>query len=848
MNGLETRADGVPQGPVIGIKEEFEVEETAVSADAFSAKVEIEDIEVDAAAAAAAAEVEVEVEDIEVDDNCAKVENEEVQVAASADVAADGYQLLRIGGVASSILQTSSSAGLPVLLLIQNSSPANIKVVPQQTATVDVDVISQLRGFSKLDSQGKKDVMKHERPTPELKELQQRTGQKITRSFQSEWYNRKDWLCGCASRNRLFCYPCLLFGTYENVWTNKGFNDLRNLPRALQKHECSSAHIQSQIALKTFGTSPIDVALSEQHRLNVSKHNAKVKENREILKHLIHATCFLAKQGLAFRGNDESASSSNRGNYVELLNAFAELDERLERHLETATVFSGLSGTIQNDLIEAVGDVIRADIKKEIDDAPFVALEVDETTDVTNRTQISTILRYVATSEAGCEVKEAFLGFDDVSEDRRAPAIAQYVLGVLEKYNCVDKLVAQTYDGAAVMSSELNGVQAKIKERVPEAMLTHCYAHKFSLVLQHAAKCIAECRNFFKTVEGIGRFFSKSTKASRLLDEVVKQRLPTAAPTRWSSDSRHLQTISMFQSDLLTVFRTISDDPDGWDNDAAIMASGYEQWLSKPSTCFLMMLYDFIFNATDALFRVLRKKAMDFELCCKRINDTIEAVELKRLEFYSFYEQVEQKCSSLGLTDSMQSQKPARDERKRLFLNILDNVTSQLKARFDHFGDLAFLALIDCSKLKEMARHCDETKLQSLSNYAKFFDFVRLKADLIGLYCSQAVRKECKSPVQLLSFLAKNKLTETVPEATKLLQLALTIPAVTVLVDRSSSALKRLKTYGRNRTCQGHLSSLATIAIEKERLLKLRQDKEDFYNKVTEVFVQKGRRMDFIYK
>ena len=46
-------------------------------------------------------------------------------------------------------------------------------------------------------------------------------------------------------------------------------------------------------------------------------------------------------------------------------------------------------------------------------------------------------------------MKEAFLGFDDVSEDRRAPGIAEYVLGVLEKYDGADKLVAQTYDGAA---------------------------------------------------------------------------------------------------------------------------------------------------------------------------------------------------------------------------------------------------------------------------------------------------------------------------------------------------------------------------------------------------------------
>lgn len=104
-------------------------------------------------------------------------------------------------------------------------------------------------------------------------------------------------------------------------------------------------------------------------------------------------------------------------------------------------------------------------IKNYINAAPFVAVEVDETSDVTIKAQISVILRYVAESEVACEVREAFLGFDDVSDDRGAPTIAEYVLGVLEKYKCVEKLVAQTYDGASVMSSDLNGVQARIKER-----------------------------------------------------------------------------------------------------------------------------------------------------------------------------------------------------------------------------------------------------------------------------------------------------------------------------------------------------------------------------------------------
>ena len=130
------------------------------------------------------------------------------------------------------------------------------------------------------------------------------------------------------------------------------------------------------------------LTLNEQWRLNISVHNAKVRENRKILKDLINVNFFPAKQQLTVCSIDESSISSNRGNYVELLRTLATKDERLARHLETSTVFSGFSNIIQNDLIAAIGDVVRYDIK-EISAAPFVAAEVDESTDVTKLRSLS---------------------------------------------------------------------------------------------------------------------------------------------------------------------------------------------------------------------------------------------------------------------------------------------------------------------------------------------------------------------------------------------------------------------------------------------------------------------------
>jgi len=56
-------------------------------------------------------------------------------------------------------------------------------------------------------------------------------------------------------------------------------------------------------------------------------------------------------------------------------------------------VFSGFSNIIQNDLNEAISDVIRYDMNiKEASAARFVSAEVGESTDVTNKAQSSVVM------------------------------------------------------------------------------------------------------------------------------------------------------------------------------------------------------------------------------------------------------------------------------------------------------------------------------------------------------------------------------------------------------------------------------------------------------------------------
>lgn len=46
------------------------------------------------------------------------------------------------------------------------------------------------------------------------------------------------------------------------------------------------------------------------------------------------------------------------------------------------------------------------------------------------------------------------------------------------------------------MASGLNGVQACVKDKVPQALFVYCYAHTLNLVMSQGASKIKECKIF----------------------------------------------------------------------------------------------------------------------------------------------------------------------------------------------------------------------------------------------------------------------------------------------------------------------------------------------------------------
>lgn len=371
--------------------------------------------------------------------------------------------------------------------------------------------------FTKFSFNDKLNVVKKGRCVPNL-QLSQKKGN-VTRQFHNSYYELFSWLTGCVHTDRLFCFPCILFANSPTVWNDTGYVDLQNFHKAAKKHETSEKHLEACLKLYTFGANRIETSLNSQLRVDIERHNAKVERNRHIFQRLIDIVCFLARQELAYRGHDETESSLNNGNYLELVVLLAKYDGVLETHLETASsAFTGLSNRSQNDLISSVASVVNDNIKQQIKESDFVAVMVDETADISGREQLVFILRYVHNSQ----VVDRFIKYVDVSIDRTAATLSSIILTILEEYDCLSKLVAQTYDGAAVLSSELRGVQALIKEKCPQALYVWCSAHVLNLVLSKSFERISETKRFFSIIKSIANFFHGGTKRMAFYTQFAK--------------------------------------------------------------------------------------------------------------------------------------------------------------------------------------------------------------------------------------------------------------------------------------------------------------------------------------
>ncbi|KAF0747851.1 zinc finger MYM-type protein 1-like, partial [Aphis craccivora] len=230
------------------------------------------------------------------------------------------------------------------------------------------------------------------------------------------------------------------------------------------------------------------------------------------------------------------------------------------------------SPQIQNEMISIFNQIILEKISFELQSCNYFALIVDETKDKSKTEQLSVVVRYYIQGS----IHERFMGFKPAKQ-LNASSLLNYIKEILQKCSVdLQKCVAQTYDGAAVMSGRLNGVQKLFRDEVPQAIYVHCYNHKLNLVITDICKNISDVKLFFDLVEEIYVFVSGSAVHSFFIDIPKKNNLHSVVElkkiclTRWIAQVFAILSLKKVLSPLLILLHKLISDK----GDRSITAKG----------------------------------------------------------------------------------------------------------------------------------------------------------------------------------------------------------------------------------------------------------------------------------
>ena len=162
--------------------------------------------------------------------------------------------------------------------------------------------------------------------------------------------------------------------------------------------------------------------------------------------------------GISFRGHDESQGSSDKGNFLELLQFLADHNESINEVLQKGPKNCKLTHhEIQKDIVNAIARETSKAITKDLDNG-FFSILVDESRDISVKEQMTLVLRYV--NKKG--IIKRFLGIVHVTNTTTL-SLKYAIECLLYEHNLSSlKLCGQGYDEASNTQGDINGLKTLI--------------------------------------------------------------------------------------------------------------------------------------------------------------------------------------------------------------------------------------------------------------------------------------------------------------------------------------------------------------------------------------------------
>ncbi|XP_062118895.1 uncharacterized protein LOC133832590 [Humulus lupulus] len=617
----------------------------------------------------------------------------------------------------------------------------------------------------------------------------------VERRFNIEWYDQfPTWLEYIIDKNSAFYLYCYLFKQNNGkqgggeIFVSKGFsnwNKTETFANHVGKHDSSHYECYKKC----------EALMNEKQQIQhifVKKNDKDRKSYRVRLTASVDSIRFLLRQGLAFRGHDESEDSNNQGNFLELLNFLADHNEEVRAvALKNAPENLRLtSPRIQKDIVNACAIETIDVIIKDMGDAIFSIL-VDESRDVSIKEQMVVMFRYV---DKRGYVIERFIGIEHVP-NTTAISLKIAIDKLFSKHGLgISRLRGQGYDGASNMSGEFNGLRSIIMKENECVFFVHCFAHQLQLALMGVAKKHDLIGTFLTVVSNVVNIVGASSKRRGILREKQAQKVIEAlksgqlssgkglnqengikrpCDTRWGSHFGTLVSFTIMFSSILDVLEEITND--SLNSDQKYEAFIMLQVVQSYDFVFSLHLVKNILGITNELSQVLQKgdqdivNAMDLVKVCK------EQLQIMRDNGWdSLVEEVSKFCVEFNID----------------VLNmdgiVIDLQLQELHSRFNE-ANTELLLCVACLSPNNSFDAFDKEKLIQLKGIA-----------------------------DLSKRLVETNKREVYPLVYLLIKLALTLPVAIASVERAFSAMNIVKNQMRNKMGDEWLNDSLTVYLEKD--------------------------------
>lgn len=294
--------------------------------------------------------------------------------------------------------------------------------------------------------------------------------------------------------------------------------------------------------------------------------------------------------------------------------------------LEMATIVLGKEASNKLKLVPLSNNIIQSRINdmsldildqvvNDIRTSPLkISLQLDETTDVTNCSQLIVFVRYIHNGG----IMEDFLFCEDLETTTRGKDVFQYVKNFFIKYDLDIKIIGSVCtDGAPAMLGNKSGFFALMKQEIPHLQGTHCFLHRHALASKTLPLNMKKVLDFSLKIINYIRGRSLNHRLFKLFCEELGSEhsiLLFNTDVRWLSRGNALMRFFELRKEVQTFLKERDYD----------LAGDME---SQEFNQMLAYLSD-IFSRMNDLNISMQGENVNILTCCEKINSFKEKLQL----------------------------------------------------------------------------------------------------------------------------------------------------------------------------------------------------------------------------